>query len=396
MSHVDFNAPRSRPHRNVLFMTPRRKQVWRTAASHASFGVVPIVTTILFLLMWSRSSVLALDFHNWFWPAGHRVLHGASLYTDPFPYTFFYPAPAALLFAPFAAIPREIADALFVALNILAAIGALRTLEVKDWRLYGAVMLWPAVIVGWQTANVTLLFGFGLALAWKYRDSPIVTGALIALMFSVKMFVWPLAVWLIATRRWKALAWTVAGTAVINLVAWAVVGFAQLSTYAHALHTFAVWGDRSGYSLVSVALHLGIGQSAASALVLLIAAAGAITMLLGVTRRGDAWTFATGVVLILAASPVVWPHYLALLIVPLALLRPRIGFVWVLPLCLFTCPAGSPSQGQRLLTLGVAALVAGRALSTSAGRPPARSSSAPVDRIVRVLRAASLREASNA
>jgi hypothetical protein len=45
------------------------------------------------------------------------------------------------------------------------------------------------------------------------------------------------------------------------------------------------------------------------------------------------------IILVLAASPLVWMHYFALLLVPLALERPRISLLWWLPLLMWICPA---------------------------------------------------------
>jgi hypothetical protein len=84
------------------------------------------------------------DFHAAFWPAGHRVLHGLTPYVDPTApqvakaTAFVYPAPAAVLFAPFALIGRDLADALFVGMQLVAVALTLRVLEVRDWRVYGA------------------------------------------------------------------------------------------------------------------------------------------------------------------------------------------------------------------------------------------------------------------
>jgi hypothetical protein len=61
---------------------------------------------------------------------------------------------------------------------------------------------------------------------------------------------------------------------------------------------------------------------------------------------------------------VTWAHYFALLIVPLALLRPRLSPVWALPLVLALCPS-SPTTWQLLLALATVTAVVAVAL-----RPP--------------------------
>jgi hypothetical protein len=51
-------------------------------------------------------------------------------------------------------------------------------------------------------------------------------------------------------------------------------------------------------------------------------------------RRSFALTIAATILF----SPVVWLHYFALLIVPVAIQRPRFGPLWLLPLLLWPCP----------------------------------------------------------
>ena len=48
-------------------------------------------------------------------------------------------------------------------------------------------------------------------------------------------------------------------------------------------------------------------------------------------------------------SPIVWLHYFTFLLVPLALLRPRFGPLWVVPLLAWPLPVGP--AGPSLLTL---------------------------------------------
>ncbi len=135
---------------------------------------------------------LATDFHQEYWPAARLVIHGLSPYAGgeqrigarvAFP---VYPAPTALLFVPLALVPHGVADILFTAINIAAVILTLRVLQIRDWRLYGVVfMSRPMVVQAWQTANLTLLLGLGVAWLWRERDRPIVAGALAAALISL-------------------------------------------------------------------------------------------------------------------------------------------------------------------------------------------------------------------
>src|SRR3984893_11089615 len=138
------------------------------------WGLLPVALTVFTVIGSGGGAIhFAGDFHYAFWPAGQRVLHGLSTYVDPGSPTvghaiaFVYPALAALLLAPLALIPHGVADVIFAGVEIAAALLTLRVLNVRDWRLYGLVLLCPAVYSGWSVANVTLLLGLGIAIVWR-------------------------------------------------------------------------------------------------------------------------------------------------------------------------------------------------------------------------------------
>ena len=118
------------------------------------------------------------------------------------------------------------------------------------------------------------------------------------------------------------------------LLSWAVLGFAGLSGYPHCYDTCPTTRSRSSYSVVALAsariCPVGGGRLA------VVARGGAARCrcLVARDRRGrdrevgnaDARP-GRG----LAASPIVWVHYFLLLLVPLALARPRLSLLWVVP-----------------------------------------------------------------
>jgi hypothetical protein len=358
----------------------------RRLASIAAWALIPVALT-LFTLLRSRAGQVhfAGDFHYAFWPAGQHVLHGLSPYADPGSPTiahaiaFVYPALAALLLAPLALIPHGSADVIFAGLQIAAALLTLRLLEVRDWRLYGLVMLCPAVFSGWSVANVTLLLGLGIAAVWRYRERALLIGLLIALLVSVKLFLWPLALWLLATRRYAALAYAAVCGLALNALAWAVLGFGELHRYSQLLHALTAFEERRGYSLIALALHAGSSRSAAYVLAFALAGSCAVACL-ALGRRGrevPALALAIGVSLL--ATPIVQLHYFALLIVPLALLRPRLGPAWALPLAMWACAAAVPRPWQIALALAIGTAMVALTLRRSTIGPivrrPSRSPS---------------------
>jgi hypothetical protein len=322
----------------------------------ALWGVLPAALTAWAALGIGR--VHAGDFHYAFWPAGQRVLHGLSPYVDPGSPTiahavaFVYPALAALLFAPLALIPHGLADTAFASLNVAAALLTLRVLDVRDWRLYGLVLLCPAVFSGWTLANVTLLLGLGIAVIWRYRERALLIGFLAALLVSLKLFLWPLALWLLATRRYAALAYAAACGLAINAVAWTVLGWNELHRYSRLLHALAATEEKRGYSLVSLGLHEGASRPAAYALALSVAACAAASCLALAHRGREVAALALALGVSLLATPIVQLHYFALLLVPLAIVRPRLSVAWALPLAMWVC--ASPARTwQLVVALGI-------------------------------------------
>ena len=338
------------------------------AAARFFLGVVPLLSVPVLTVMLLRSHNFAFDFHGWYWVAGHRVLHGLSPYNVPLDKAFDYPAVGAVLFVPFALLPHTVADWLFTTCVVAAIPASLRLLGVRDWRVYGVVMLWQPVIYGWETANVTLLLLLGVAAAWRYRERPMVAGALVALVVSVKLFLLPLTIWLIATRRYAALKWSAVTVLAANALAWPILGVNELPRYVRMLHAFTAGAERRGYSLISILLHQGIGQTSAYAVALLLAGALAVVGIRLGRRSDEHGAITAAVAASLVASPVVLSHYLALLIVPLALTRPRLSLAWGLPLFLWVGPVDHPADWQHAVALAVGAAIVWLCLRRPSGR----------------------------
>jgi hypothetical protein len=344
----------------------QRRVVYGTALQVALFAVLPAYATVNALVYFAGGD-FAVDFHRQYWVVGNRVLDGLSPY-DPswqnlkggvgFPYS----ALDALLFVPFALLPHSVADWTFTLLDIGAALVTLRLLGVRDWRPYGVALVGAPVVSAWQTANITLLLGLGVAAAWKFRDRPVVVGALLALVVSAKVFVWPVGVWLLATRRYAGMAWAVVFGVASNAVAWAVIGFDQFDDYTRLSQTIAKMDDDRSYNLIALGLHHGVAHGPAYALQLAAAGAVGVACIRAGRRGNDRAALILAVAASLLAAPVIWLHYFALLLVPLALGQPRITWAWGLPVLLFACPVHEPETWQLVGALAVAAAVIASAL----------------------------------
>lgn len=79
----------------------------------------------------------------------------------------------------------------------------------------------------------------------------------------MKLLLWPLGLWLIATKRYRALAWGAGLGLIMNLVAWALLGFDQLTLYRSLMSTLARNQESRGYSLVALGVNDGLNRSLA-------------------------------------------------------------------------------------------------------------------------------------
>jgi hypothetical protein len=344
--------------------------LYKTALEHGLFVLVPLMFTGFVLYAAIHIRAFAVDFHNGEWPAGQRLLDGLSPYFGPHSAAvlaagsnhprvtaFVYPGVAAIMYAGLALIPHYVADGLFTALDMVAVLASLRLMGARDWRLYGLVFLWPPVVIGWQTANITLLLGLGIAAIWRYRDRPAIAGLLLALVISLKIVLWPIALWVLATRRYRVIAHAAIWGLLLNLVAWAVVGYSELPRYLSVLQAFNNAGEHRAYSVINLAMHLGASTQIAAALAYVVAAAvAACCFKLGRDGRERA-AFVLAVAVVLLATPIIWLHYFAVLLIPLALIRPRLSPVWLLPLFMFGCPPTEPTTSQIAIVLSVSAVL---------------------------------------
>lgn len=279
------------------------------------------------------------DLHT-MWQAGHDVVTGHS------PYPFVYPAPAAFLMAPFGALPWTAAVVAFTLTLIAGLVLALRLLGVRDWRCYavalGAMPMASSIMIG----TLSPLLALGAAIAWKYRDRRWVVAAAIVGVVVTKIFLWPLAIWLVATRRYRTAATTVVLGIAVTLGSWSILGFSGLREYPHRLGSIAGLEQDKSYSPFALFRSLGLstGSSRLAVLGLTLAALAAI-IAVARGKDGDRRSFIVALVAGLLASPIVWLHYLVLLIVPLALYRQRLSAAWLIPLAYWFLP-GQENHGS--------------------------------------------------
>jgi alpha-1,2-mannosyltransferase len=275
------------------------------------------------------------------WKAGHDIVTGHS------PYPFVYPAPAAVLMVPFGLLPWKAAVVAFSLFVIGALFLALRLLGVRDWRCYGAVCASAPFVGTLAVGTLSAFLALCAAVAWRYRDRRWIVAVAIVGAVVTKIFLWPLVVWLLATRRFRTAATTVTLGVVTVFGCWAMIGFSGLTGYVHFLRHVASLELGRSYSSFALFSSLGASDSAAHAAVLGLTAIG-IAAIVAIARSGedgDRNAFAAAVIVALLISPIVWVHYLILVYVVVALYRQRLAVAWLVPALYWLLP-GEDSHGS--------------------------------------------------
>ena len=309
--------------------------------------------------------------------AALTVLHGRSPYGLPDPALlahgnqFVYPPLDAYAVLPFALLSGPVGAVAFLVASCGAIVLGLRLLRVSDWRCYGAAFLTPAVVYALGVGALGPFLFLGTAVAWRLRARTAWVAVAVGLTFVAKLFLWPLVVWLAATRRWGAAIGAVAVASIAVLLSWAGIGFAGLSEYSTLLQALDRAEEWKSYSIGGLAIALGL-PSLVGTVALVAAGVGGSVLAFVVARRtnGDEGAFTVCIVTALAATPLLWNHYLVLLLAPLALLRPRLSAAWAaLPLLWLTPHLETGHIAWRsILLLTVMFSLGGVLLASTSGR----------------------------
>ena len=338
-------------------------------SSFVLFGVLPAALLAAFLAA-AIGDDYAFDFHQ-FWQGGRDVLDGVS----PYPsralldtasdalgphgiqqvFRFPYPAGAAFAMVPFAAMPFDVAAGVLTVLLIVATSLSLWLLGVRDWRCHGVAFASIVVLGAIRLGTFTPLLLLALAIAWRFRSRSVVAGVALAAAIVLKLFLWPVMLWLVATRRYAAAAWAAGGAAAATFLAWLALGFDGLRVYPDLVRTLTDIVAERGYSLASLGDAVGFG---ADVLPVAVAATLAVLALRAARAGDDRRSFCLALLASIALTPIVWLHYFMFLLVPIALWRPRLAAPWFLLLLFWLTPFQETGGDLWRIALGIAITVA--------------------------------------
>jgi alpha-1,2-mannosyltransferase len=319
------------------------------------------------------------DYHGGLWQGARDILHGRNPYPPPTRERLLVPGNAmitppllALVNLPLALLPLIPAVVLWDIVQALALVAALRLCNVRDRRGYVlALASFPFA------ATLTLgqpegLFALALAVVWRYRDRW-QGGVTLGVLIAAKLFPFPLVLWFLLTRRYRNAATSVLVGAGTLVASWAAIGFKGMSGYPRLLSADADAFAARSHAILSVLVREGLTVHVARPLAGVLAlAVGAL--LLARARGSDTGMFAALVVAGLLLSPIMWMHYLVLLLVPLAVAHPRPNRWWLAYCVFWLSPTEDKgSMFQLLLVLAVACAIGAAGMSRTADAAEARS-----------------------
>jgi hypothetical protein len=269
--------------------------------------------------------------------AAAHVIHGTSPYAFRGDETYAYPPLLALLAVPLHPLGAGGATLVWMLTSLTAIAASLWLLGVRDWRCYALTAAYPFARSAVDLGTVAPLLLLAVAVAWHWRNRFLVPAISVGIAVALKLFLWPLAVWLGVTRRIRPAVACLVAVVTFAVLPWAVIAFAGIGDYPRLLRRLADDEATSSYSVIALAVRAHLPESAGVILSVVVAAALLTGAALAARRTGLSTGDRDGVVLTLAlaaalaASPIVWLHYFLLLLVPLALTAPRLSVLWLIP-----------------------------------------------------------------
>ncbi len=323
---------------------PRVRAIRLTPASLCMAALnVSFVLVVLGAILWGfliirwafDANIVGFDFEGTLWDPAVEIRQGRSPYPAPVTAEVdvgnpaLYPPLLMLIVAPLTVLPWWLGVSLWTVLLAAAAASTLYILNVRDVRCYVVALVSMPVVVGLAFGNATLLLVPLIACAWRWRKRWVLTGVLVGLAVVSKLFLWPLLVWLLATRRYRSFAVALASVAAGVLGPWALIGFDGIMTYPDLLQLAEEIYATHSYSVATIFSALGADPHVAGRGALGIGVGIAAVAFYAGRQRADSTSLSLAVLAAIIGSPIVWPFYHALLLVPIAIARPRFSGLWV-------------------------------------------------------------------
>ena len=290
-----------------------------------------------------RSPGWAYDFGAYF-DAAVRLVATHSPYqletlAGPFrpgPYgLYLYAPPLAIAFVPLTVIGAAPGVMIWLLLRIALLVLTCALMPVsRPLRLavFGIAALSAPVLFDLDLGNVSLLVTFFAVLTWRWLDRPL-GGVALAFALTLRPTMGVIAVWWLVRGVWRPIVWLIATGLLIVALTLPIVGLTGWFDYVTVLRNVSdVTGVHRNVDLGSAVIMFG-GPSWAASVALFAGYALSIGAIIVSLRRDRELSFVVTTMATILLAPLLWDHYLTLLLVPAAFLASR-GRPWglLLPL----------------------------------------------------------------
>ena len=351
------------PFRAVHAGSPPTPVRSRPADFFVPIGSLVLLALMVGLFLGSAGSNLGYDY-NCYAGAARNLLDGKAIYDNAFsinvgtcPGTYTYPPVFAVALIPWLSLGGAAAGLWCVAMALCFLAGAALLPVRRDVRwliVIVAALNWP-LLYAVKLGQVEPILFLGFAAVWRWMDRAAVVGAVTAIGALIKVQPLLLAVWAIATRRYRAAAIGIVAAVSLAAAATIVTGLGAWWTYIDLLRGLGgTLTTPHNFAPGAVAYQAGASEGLAAAVQLASAAVAAAALL-------AAWRFASPVaslqVTIVASQLLSSPlrdHYAALLLIPTAWLVAR-GRTWALIFPLLGWLA-LPADGSQSVWLAAASV----------------------------------------
>jgi len=293
--------------------------------------VLALFATTTLAVLSSAGTTLGYDAAA-FLQASERLRAGQPLYDPTVDVAggfgvYLYPPPFALAVVPFTLLPAPLDLWAWLATIVAAFLVGTALLPVRPgvrWSIVFLAAISFPFLYAVKLGQVGPLLYLAFAIGWRWIDRAEATGLAVAAGALTKLQPALLFGWMIATRRWRALAVGLGAVAVVVAATTLPVGVSAWSDYVALLaRVTKPITTPQNLSFGAVAYAAGVGVDAAAA-IQWISVAGTLAVTVFAWFRRDAATgFLVGVVASQLLSPVLWSHYAMLLLLPVALLLER-------------------------------------------------------------------------
>ena len=304
-------------------------RAWRDRLILVAIAVVVAGAALSLWWLTRRYGRSPVDFQDYYDAAVRLVATGSPYRTETLngpwrsgtPDLYVYTPVLSLALVPLTSLGLSAATAVWLLFRLVllgltcALMPVPRSIKLASFAV--AIVSAP-VIYDLEFGNVSIIVSFLAVVCWRWLDKPIGSFA-IAASLAIRPWMGVIVGWWVLRRQWRALVWVAGGLLVIVAVSLPFVGLRTWLEWVQVLRNLSSeMGVHSNHDFGSTMLRLGLPQSLAFVCLLCGYVMAVVAILLSL-RRDRAISYAVTLTATLLLSPLMWDHYLTVLIVPAAL-----------------------------------------------------------------------------